>query len=284
MPLKERTDTSAAHLRSIGDLSLAANSIYACIDVYDLFRRVVNLVGSLHVIYAYLTVLHITLSDPQMAKRVQAFWQNPLTQVKLRSVPYRTVVGLLTNPETVPKWSCRNYQIILQFMEQSQDTSFNENLLLVLGDVDFSPQVIPVEETPVTPTMKSFKIRCFPQTIDWNRKAPKNIKDIHRKLSKHLLEDDFDVLADEYIWRRSNVELSASMSLIDIVSAVLTGYTYYTGTLLKGTSARFAGDRPTYYKDVNDSENWNDLSYENAQMLLSNLKMTMASKLKEIDE
>lgn len=99
--MEERKESTARHVRSFEDLHLASANVYACIDVYDLFRRVVNMISSLEYSYMYLVVLRSVITDSPQKKLLCNKWHK--LERSVIQVPFKTTVDVLTDATNVPQ-------------------------------------------------------------------------------------------------------------------------------------------------------------------------------------
>lgn len=297
--MKEKEDSTARHIRCFGDLYLASSHLYACIDIYDLYRRVVNMISSLIYTYLYLIVLRsIILNDPQK-KIICNNWRK-IMKVDL-NVPSRTVIDVLTNVLNVPKFSNLNNKILTLMIlnnnhcklecEEKENFYFNDNeddhytelnvpVLLLSNSNDNSNYVPPVEPEFGDSCFNIKKREFF---INWNHQGKFDINALHLKYGKLITDDDLDIITDNFLWPK--VKLTPTMSFIDKLSLILTGY-LYTGELGDGTIERIFGDKKIDVKGIEMLPEciYQDLDLNLAQEELTHLKIKMSKKMKEFEQ
>lgn len=302
--MEERKDSTARHIRSFGDLHLAAANVYAYIDVYDLFRRVVNMIASLEYSYMYLVVLRSVITEAPQKKLLCSKWHK--LEKSVIQVPFRTTVDVLTDVTYVPLLSRNNCEILKILIlrmnvggsgKRMQDEKEAENdeketpmpVLLLSPSVDeshFMPPVEPAEEF----TGKSiFKSKRRPFQIRWNHEGEYDIGRLHKKYGSNLTDDDLDILTDQFLW--PCLKLTPAMSLLDKLSVILTGY-LYSGELESHTLQRFWEGRSQAALTNNENLRnstipavvFEDLDFKTAEASLTELKLRMTAKMKEFED
>ena len=302
--MEERKESTARHVRSFGDLHLASANVYACIDVYDLFRRVVNMISSLEYSYMYLVVLRSVITDSPQKKLLCSKWHK--LERSVIQVPFKTTVDVLTDATNVPQLTRDNYEILKRMIlrrdnsgggkqrqnerEAQEDEKENTMPVLLLPlSVDkshFMQPAVPAEEY----TGKSiFKSKRRPFQIKWNHEGEYDIGKLHRKYGKNLTDDDLDILTDQFLW--PCLKLTPAMSLLDKLSVILTGY-LYSGELESHTLQRFwegrSLDTLTNNENLRNSKIpdvvFEDLDFKTAEACLTELKLKMNAKMKEFED
>lgn len=298
--MEERDVSTARHVRSFGDLQLAAGNTYACIDVYDLFRRVVNMISSLEYSYMYLLILRaIITNDPQ--KRVLCSKWRKMEKSSIQ-VPFKTTVDVLTDAANVPRFTRFNCEVLKRMILRSdavheckpkQSKSDAEEIedtpvLLLSPSTDSSNFVPPAEPVNNDKGKYVFKSKKRPFHIAWNHEGEYDIGKLHKKLGSNLTDDDLDILTDQFLW--PCLKLTPAMSLLDKLSVILTGY-LYSGELESHTMQRFWDGR--IQESLQNNENvrdvkipegvYEDLDFKTAEAKLTELKLKMTARMKDFE-
>lgn len=295
--MQERELSTARHIRCFGDLRLASIHTYACIDVYDLFRRVVNMLSSLKYSYLYLVVLHSFISNDPQKKEIFNKWK--LINRDNLNVPFKTTVDVLNNVLNVPKFTNWNFKILKlmllydNFNESTNDKeniNFNENnnnndennsnynikvpVLLISSSNDSSNYIQPVEPEFEKP---QFKLKKRPFNIKWNHEGQFDINKLHKRFGDQLTDNDIDIITDDFLWPM--IKFSPSMRSIDKISLILTGY-LYSGEMDQKTPERFYGGK---YANIGSFPNevYQDIDFKSAESKMSELKIQMALKMRD---
>lgn len=275
--MQEREDSTARHIRCFSDLHLAATNIYAGIDVYDLFRRTVNLVSSLQYTFLYLFVLRNAIVGDKCMNHVYAKWRRLNREDFCSTVPFRTTVDILTNVSEIPRFSHINNEIIFCMLSEFTDREVKEESLVLLSrSMDTSFDMQPVEPAQTHPV--DFKLKKRPHHIEWNHKGEYDLHKLHKRLGSKLTDQDIDILTDDFIW--PNIQFNPSLTTLDKLSLIATGYTY-AGKMDVETPKRFWVTRKLDFCQSMSIPNnlCVDIDFKTAQSRLTDLSRRMNANL-----
>lgn len=272
--MKEREDSTARHIRTFGDLTCAAESLYACIDVYDLYRRVSSLIESLQYTFLYVTFLRKIMlntfkSNSNSNRSLARNWRR--WSVNSMAIPKRLVVHILNNVNSTPKLTYYNYNLLVLLLVEFNEY---EDIVLLERDRDPTPLIAPVDCTSAQKHFMKFKLQPEPMTIKWNSKGSLDIRKLHLTYGSNLSIDDLDVLADPFLWPELNFHVS--MSIVDKLSLILTGYLYngkFHKSIIPRASEVKEDEKNCHGKDFEVSIDNRDIKNSVASKLLTELSL-----------